>query len=285
MGLVQGAWLQLLKATHREYQRLTGAISRDPQLGNLPGLSQYQTQAAALAGHFVADIILYPLETVLHRLHLQGTRSIIDNLDSGIEVTPILTRYEGAGDCFSTILQEEGISGLFKGFGSVILQYAVHFLIIKFSSKIISQVAQIFSNPPNFLQDPRLSTEGESSSSAMGDTRSSPRLSKDAVSSKSPASVRRQLSSGFDFPSRDKFSFTGSSSMENVGFSDSKKRLNDVIESTEPESDSRFEPLFNPRPAGSSGFPSLLSFSNTSATSSPQRRLHPEKDFQFYNKH
>ena len=42
----------------------------------------------------MADTLLYPLETILHRLHLQGTRSIIDNLDSGIEVTPILTRYQ-----------------------------------------------------------------------------------------------------------------------------------------------------------------------------------------------
>ena len=117
-----------------------GAVSRDPQLGHLPGLSHYQAQAAALTGHLVADTLLYPLETVLHRLHLQGTRSIIDNLDSGIEVTPILTRYEGVSDCFATILQEEGISGLFKGFGAVLLQYAVHFLIIKFSSKLISQV-------------------------------------------------------------------------------------------------------------------------------------------------
>ena len=81
-------------------------MSKDPQLGNLPGLSQYQSQAAGLAGHFLADVVLYPLETVLHRLHLQGTRSIIDNLDSGIEVTPILTRYEGVSDCFNTILQE-----------------------------------------------------------------------------------------------------------------------------------------------------------------------------------
>ena len=32
---------------------LQGAVSRDPQLGNLPGLSQYQSQAAALAGNFV----------------------------------------------------------------------------------------------------------------------------------------------------------------------------------------------------------------------------------------
>merc|ERR1712168_1646249 len=138
--VVRTVWLQVLKATHREYQRLTGAVSKDPQLANLPGLSQYQTQAAALAGHFVADSLLYPLETVLHRLHLQGTRSIIDNLDTGREVVPVLTRYEGVADCFSTILQEEGFSGLFKGFGAMILQYGVHFLIIKFSSQIISQV-------------------------------------------------------------------------------------------------------------------------------------------------
>ena len=31
-------------------------------------------------------IFLILLETVLHRLHLQGTRSIIDNLDTGINV-------------------------------------------------------------------------------------------------------------------------------------------------------------------------------------------------------
>ena len=54
-----------------------GAVSKDPQLSNLPGLSQYQSQAAALAGHFVADVVLYPLETVLHRLHLQVSVSIV----------------------------------------------------------------------------------------------------------------------------------------------------------------------------------------------------------------
>jgi len=155
-SIVQGLWLQVMKTAHREYQRLRGAVSRDPQLSNLPGLSQYQAQAASLAGHLTADALLFPLETVLHRLHLQGTRSIIDNLDTGTSVVPILTRYEGVADCFSTILQEEGFSGLFKGFGAMILQYGVHFLIIKFSSQIISQVAQLFSNSPRLpFPDPR----------------------------------------------------------------------------------------------------------------------------------
>lgn len=31
-----------------------------------------------------SDIILYPVETVIHRLYIQGTRTLIDNLDTGM---------------------------------------------------------------------------------------------------------------------------------------------------------------------------------------------------------
>lgn len=51
---------------------------------------------------------------LFHRLHMQGTRTIIDSLDVGYEVKPILTRYEGFFDCLNTTLQEEGFLGLFK---------------------------------------------------------------------------------------------------------------------------------------------------------------------------
>lgn len=30
-----------------------------------------------------AEVVFYPFETILHRIQLQGTRTIIDNLDSG----------------------------------------------------------------------------------------------------------------------------------------------------------------------------------------------------------
>ncbi len=40
-----------------------------------------------------ADVLLFPAETVLHRLHLQGSRTIIDNLDTGREVLPVTTGY------------------------------------------------------------------------------------------------------------------------------------------------------------------------------------------------
>ena len=111
---------------------------------------------------------------------------------------PILTRYEGVSDCFSTILQEEGFTGLFKGFGAVMLQYAVHFLIIKFSSKIITQVAQVFSNPRLFPADPRLPAAPEvtpdisASASNTSSLRGSPKLTslRESAPSGSPAPVK-----------------------------------------------------------------------------------------------
>ena len=91
-----------------------------------------------------------------------------------MEVTPILSRYEGLADCFTTILQEEGFSGLFKGFGAVMLQYSVHFLIIKFSSKMVAAVATVLSPPPTLFPD---SQTIPSPSSA----RLSPKLSKESL--------------------------------------------------------------------------------------------------------
>ena len=62
---------------------------------------------------------------------VQGTRTIIDNTDTGLEVLPIITRYDGAFDCYSTIVSEEGFAGLYKGFGALVLQYALHVAVLK----------------------------------------------------------------------------------------------------------------------------------------------------------
>ncbi len=109
----------------------------------LPGLAQYQDQLASLIGHLSADALLYPLETVVHRLHMQGCRTIVDNLDSGREVMPILTRYEGFFDCLTTILDEEGPAGLFRGFGALVLQYLVQFAVIRFSATVVAEISRI----------------------------------------------------------------------------------------------------------------------------------------------
>ncbi|XP_012875887.1 PREDICTED: solute carrier family 25 member 46 [Dipodomys ordii] len=99
-----------------------------------------------LIANFVAslcsDVILYPLETVLHRLHIQGTRTIIDNTDLGYEVLPINTQYEGMRDCISTIKQEEGVLGFYKGFGAVMIQYTLHAVILQFTKIIYTALLQ-----------------------------------------------------------------------------------------------------------------------------------------------
>lgn len=72
------------------------------------------------------EILFYPIETILHRIQLQGTRTIIDNLDSGYSVVPILTSYEGAADCCRSTIATEGISGLYKGLTAHSFSFPLH---------------------------------------------------------------------------------------------------------------------------------------------------------------
>ncbi|KAF3828391.1 hypothetical protein GH733_005088 [Mirounga leonina] len=97
---------------------------------------------ANFAASLCSDVILYPLETVLHRLHIQGTRTIIDNTDLGYEVLPINTQYEGMRDCINTIRQEEGVLGFYKGFGAVIIQYTLHAAVLQITRIIYSTLLQ-----------------------------------------------------------------------------------------------------------------------------------------------
>ncbi|XP_070373713.1 mitochondrial outer membrane protein SLC25A46 [Equus asinus] len=97
---------------------------------------------ANFAASLCSDVLLYPLETVLHRLHIQGTRTIIDNTDLGYEVLPINTQYEGMRDCINTIRQEEGVLGFYKGFGAVIIQYTLHAAVLQITKIIYSTLLQ-----------------------------------------------------------------------------------------------------------------------------------------------
>lgn len=93
---------------------------------------------AAFVANLCADVIVYPLETVLHRLHIQGTRTIIDNTDHGYEVLPINTQYEGMKDCINVIKKVEGIFGFYKGFGAVLVQYTLHAAVLQITRIIYS---------------------------------------------------------------------------------------------------------------------------------------------------
>uniref|UniRef100_A0A915EB39 Solute carrier family 25 member 46 n=1 Tax=Ditylenchus dipsaci TaxID=166011 RepID=A0A915EB39_9BILA len=85
---------------------------------------------ASMTSGLMADLACYPLETVLHRLYIQGTRTLIDNLDNGIGAVHIQYKYNGFFHCFSSIVNKEGPWALFNGVGAVVLQYSLQFCVL-----------------------------------------------------------------------------------------------------------------------------------------------------------
>ncbi|CAF0756900.1 unnamed protein product [Didymodactylos carnosus] len=91
-----------------------------------------------------AQIILYPFETVMNRLFVQGTRTIIDNLETGTGCIAINTRYIGFWDCARTIQELEGSKGFYKGLGFLTLKYGLIYLL-SYSIKIfIEKLAMLY---------------------------------------------------------------------------------------------------------------------------------------------
>lgn len=69
-------------------------------------------------------------------------------MDNGRSVLPILTNYIGAVDCYNNCLGTEGVCGLYKGFGALILQYTVHITLLRMSYFLLSQIQDVFKKAP-----------------------------------------------------------------------------------------------------------------------------------------
>lgn len=154
MGVSQYIIIQAARATmlstfrQREQEMRDKSTSVDGKEQEESLYNKYFPEMMAnFAGNLLADILLFPLETVLHRLYAQGTRTIIDNLDTGVDVIPISTNYEGFFDCFRSILMEEGVSGLYRGFGALILQYALQAGLLKFSKYVFEKISKELNSP------------------------------------------------------------------------------------------------------------------------------------------
>ncbi|CAF0974296.1 unnamed protein product [Didymodactylos carnosus] len=130
----------------------------------------YASIIARVASAFLSQAIFYPIETVVHRLHVQGVRAIIDNTDTGVGVLPINSSYSGFMNCLRSIEETEGSSGLYKGFGCILLKFSflyggmllAHGVAKKFiqptSSPIQSPMTQ---SPPNWKQTPLTTADSE----------------------------------------------------------------------------------------------------------------------------
>lgn len=160
--------LMMIGALNNELQR--GARTRDTET-----TQQNIEIVSTLISLMTTEMLFYPLETILHRLQLQGTRTIIDNLDSGYSVVPILTSYEGAIDCYRTTIGVEGISGLYKGFGAMCLQFAAHIFLIKITKWFVIQITEICSTkpPPKVAEFYQLDSQNSIESTTMSKSISS----------------------------------------------------------------------------------------------------------------
>ncbi|XP_011871367.1 PREDICTED: solute carrier family 25 member 46-like [Vollenhovia emeryi] len=143
--IVKGVTNRIMHVRHKHLQEARGAYSKDL-------LSESVVQDIEMHSILVsvcaADIVFYPFETVIHRLHLQGTRTIIDNLDTGKSVTPLLTGYSSAVDCYRTIISTEGPLGLYKGFGALVLQFAVHFMVLRATKWLLTELGAMLMPKP-----------------------------------------------------------------------------------------------------------------------------------------
>lgn len=135
--IVKATSFQLIHYNHQQEEESRGAFPKDPE--NSLVLREIELTSSLIAV-VSSDVIFYPFETILHRLHLQGTRTIIDNLDTGSSVLPILTNYEGPVDCYESCLANEGPFGLYKGFGALILQYAAHIVVVHLTRVFLTEI-------------------------------------------------------------------------------------------------------------------------------------------------
>uniref|UniRef100_A0A7I4XW89 Solute carrier family 25 member 46 n=1 Tax=Haemonchus contortus TaxID=6289 RepID=A0A7I4XW89_HAECO len=91
---------------------------------------QYVPQLfAQMSSTILTDLILFPIETIMHRMYIQGTRTLIDNLDTGLSAISINAKYSGFADCLRSVLQHEGFWALYGGVGALALEYLLHSLL------------------------------------------------------------------------------------------------------------------------------------------------------------
>ncbi|SPP86442.1 solute carrier family 25 member 46 isoform X1 [Drosophila guanche] len=169
--VIRGVSSRIMLRKQSQMQENVGSKSCDDTLEHT-NLEIYGNLIATLT----TEVIFFPFETILHRIQLQGTRTIIDNLDNGYAVVPILTNYQGAVDCYQTTIISEGFGGLYKGFGAMVLQFAVHIAVIKMAKWIVTKITEGISNrpPPCIVQYYNLDcVAGKSSSTALSSSISS----------------------------------------------------------------------------------------------------------------
>ncbi|MFH4975267.1 hypothetical protein AB6A40_001976 [Gnathostoma spinigerum] len=119
------------KAHEVTFGMATRYVNRKPA-SEKTAFHQFMPQMfASMTSVVIADLICYPFETVLHRLYVQGTRTLIDNLDNGMAAISIGVKYAGIIDCIKNMANREGICVFYSGIGALALQYMLNFCVLR----------------------------------------------------------------------------------------------------------------------------------------------------------
>ena len=94
----------------------------------------------AYLGSLLADIVLYPFQTVLVRLYCQGMPVLVDNVQTGLDIAFITTYYHGYRDCIGGIWETEGFCGFYKGFSALLWRYVLHGLVLLLLWRVVHYV-------------------------------------------------------------------------------------------------------------------------------------------------
>jgi len=93
----------------------------------------YRDRFVHLITYFVTKLICYKFEVVSTKLHVQGTRMLVDDTTIGYGVVPIKTRFEGFWNCWRNVRL---MGQSYDGVGFVVLDVSLRCIIAYMTSKL-----------------------------------------------------------------------------------------------------------------------------------------------------
>uniref|UniRef100_A0A0K0DS92 Solute carrier family 25 member 46 n=1 Tax=Strongyloides stercoralis TaxID=6248 RepID=A0A0K0DS92_STRER len=106
---------------------------------------------ASLTSIIVADALLYPFETILHRLYIQGTRTLIDNMDTGASAISISAKYLGIKDCIQQMWEKEHKWVFLSGIGALMLQTGLQLSLLKCTRYVLEYGTKTPNSTPDHV--------------------------------------------------------------------------------------------------------------------------------------